>query len=148
MSAISLRLPASLHKKVRELAKKEGVSINQFVSTALAEKLSALLTAEYLEARGRRGERRRFDKVLSKAKDITPNQEDKIYAPTILLHRTPIHCVRGASSPSYADAQDWLSNLLEDSICYERLQTPLASLALATIASFNRLLPVNNELAF
>lgn len=76
MSAISLRLPASLHKKVRELAKKEGVSINQFVSTALAEKLSALLTAEYLEARGRRGDRKRFEKVLSRVKDRDPDPED------------------------------------------------------------------------
>jgi len=78
MSAISLRLPASLHKKVRELAKKEGVSINQFVSTALAEKLSALLTAEYLSSRGRRGDRKRFSKVLAKVKDRDPDQDDRL----------------------------------------------------------------------
>lgn len=78
MSAISLRLPASIHKKVRELAKKEGVSINQFISTALAEKLSALLTAEYLETRGRRGSRAKFNKVLAKVKDIKPDEEDKL----------------------------------------------------------------------
>ena len=36
MSTISLRLPASLHKSVRELAKKEDVSINQLITTALA----------------------------------------------------------------------------------------------------------------
>jgi hypothetical protein len=44
MSTISVRLPESLHKKARELAKREGVSINQLVATALAEKVSALLT--------------------------------------------------------------------------------------------------------
>jgi len=70
MSAISLRLPASLHRQVRELAKKEGVSMNQFISTALAEKLSALMTAEYLKARGRRGSRAKFDRVLAKVPDI------------------------------------------------------------------------------
>ena len=78
MSAISLRLPASLHKKVRELAKKEGVSINQFVSTALSEKLSALLTAEYLSSRGRRGDRKRFNKVLAKVKDQDPGPKDRL----------------------------------------------------------------------
>ena len=78
MSAISLRLPTSLHKKVRELAKKEGVSINQFIATALAEKLSALLTAEYLENRGRRGNRAKFDKVLAKVKDVDPDEEDEL----------------------------------------------------------------------
>ena len=46
MSTISLRLPESLHRKMREVAKQENVSINQLISTALAEKLSALLTDE------------------------------------------------------------------------------------------------------
>jgi len=48
MSTISLRLPESLHKQVRKLAAKESVSINQLVTLALAEKISALLTEEYL----------------------------------------------------------------------------------------------------
>ncbi|MFQ6105151.1 MAG: toxin-antitoxin system HicB family antitoxin [Candidatus Glassbacteria bacterium] len=78
MSAISVRLSESLHRKVRELAKKEGVSINQFISTALAEKLSALLTTEYLEKRARRGDRRRFKKALSKVKNREPSEGDKI----------------------------------------------------------------------
>ena len=51
MSAISLRLPNSIHNKVREVAQQEGISINSFIATALAEKLSALLTKEYLEMR-------------------------------------------------------------------------------------------------
>ena len=55
MSTLSLRLPGSLHKKVREMAKQDGVSINQFITTALAQKLSALMTVEYLEARAKRG---------------------------------------------------------------------------------------------
>jgi predicted HicB family RNase H-like nuclease len=44
MSTISLRLPESLHKRVRELAKAEHVSINQLITTALAEKMSAPMT--------------------------------------------------------------------------------------------------------
>jgi len=42
MSNISLRLPNSLHEFVRRLAEKDGVSINQFISIAVAEKVSAL----------------------------------------------------------------------------------------------------------
>ena len=45
MSAISLRLPNSIHNKVREVAQQEGISINSFIATALAEKLSALLAS-------------------------------------------------------------------------------------------------------
>jgi predicted HicB family RNase H-like nuclease len=51
MSTNSLRLPESLNKRIRELAQKEDVLINQFIATALAEKLSSLLTSEYLEDR-------------------------------------------------------------------------------------------------
>ena len=78
MSTISLRLSESLHKRVRELAKKEGVSINQLISTALAEKLSALLTEDYLNSRSSRGSRQKFDRVLKKVRDSKPDEEDAI----------------------------------------------------------------------
>jgi metal-responsive CopG/Arc/MetJ family transcriptional regulator len=55
MRRISLRLPDFLHEAVRELVKKDGVSINQFIALAVAEKVSALMTEEYLEARASRG---------------------------------------------------------------------------------------------
>lgn len=78
MSALSLRLPNSLHARVRELARREGISINQFVATALAEKLSALLTEEYLEARARRGSRRKFLAVLDKVPGVEPEPRDRV----------------------------------------------------------------------
>jgi len=78
MSTISLRLPESLHERVRELAKQENTSINQFISTALAEKISALLTAEYLEERALRGRRIKFDRALSKVRDAAPDKDDEI----------------------------------------------------------------------
>jgi hypothetical protein len=58
MSTISLRLPDSLHKQVRELAERDSISINQFNATGLAAKMPALLTGEYLaeRARGKPGE--------------------------------------------------------------------------------------------
>jgi len=77
MSTISLRLPESLHKKARELAKKENTSINQLVSSALAEKISALMTEEYIEQRARRASKEKFKKVLSKVPDIAPEDYDK-----------------------------------------------------------------------
>jgi predicted transcriptional regulator len=78
MSSISLRLSESLHKRVRELAKKEGISINQLINSALAEKVSALMTVEYIEERAKRGSRSKFDRALSKVKDIEPREEDRI----------------------------------------------------------------------
>jgi hypothetical protein len=76
MSALSLRLPNSLHDRARELARREGVSINQLVSAALAEKMSALLTEEYLEARAERGSRTRFLAALARVPAVDPAAED------------------------------------------------------------------------
>jgi hypothetical protein len=75
---MSVRLPESLHEQAKELAEREGVSINQLVATALAEKLSALMTLEYLEKRGNRGNRRSFDRVLKKVRDRKPLPGDEI----------------------------------------------------------------------
>lgn len=68
MSSISLRLPESLHRQARELAAREDISINQLIATALAEKMAALMTGEYLAERAARGDRRRFDQVLRKVR--------------------------------------------------------------------------------
>ena len=81
MSTLSLRLPESLHKQLKELARREGISINQFISTAVAEKLTALMTAEYLEERARRGERARFDAVLAQIPDAPPDAADQLERP-------------------------------------------------------------------
>lgn len=78
MSAISLRLADSIHRRVREAAQKEGVSINHFVGTAVAEKLSALLAEEIVEARAKRGRRKKFERALSKVPDVEPVPEDAL----------------------------------------------------------------------
>lgn len=78
MSTMSLRLPESLHEKVRELAEREGISINQLVTTALAEKISALLTQEYLEARAARGSREEYMRILDKVPDADPDPGDEL----------------------------------------------------------------------
>ena len=78
MSAISLRLPNSIHNKVREVAQQEGTSINSFIATALAEKLSALLTKEYLEMRAERSSEEKLYQALSEVPDIEPAEFDRL----------------------------------------------------------------------
>jgi len=78
MSTVSLRIPDSLHRRVRELARKDKTSINQFIATALAEKISALMAVEYLEDRARRGSRRKFERALSRARDVPPGDYDEM----------------------------------------------------------------------
>lgn len=78
MSTISLRLPQSLHQSARELAKKESISINQLVTLALAEKVSALMAEDYLGKRARRGDKRKFQKALAKVANIKPEEQDRL----------------------------------------------------------------------
>lgn len=77
MSAISLRLPDSLHSRARILSKKDHVSINQFVATAVAEKISALDTEAYLSQRASRGTRAKFEAALAQVPDREPDEHDQ-----------------------------------------------------------------------
>ena len=78
MSTISLRLPDSLHKRVRKLAQQESVSINQLITLALAEKLSALTTEEYLTERAKRGGRKKFLRAMSKVPRVEAEEYDRL----------------------------------------------------------------------
>jgi len=78
MSALSLRLPESIHRHIREIAKKEGVSINQFISSAVSEKISALLTEDYLKARAKRAKKEDFRKILAKVPSRKPISGDEL----------------------------------------------------------------------
>ncbi len=78
MSALSLRLPNSLHERARTLARREGISINQLISTALAEKMAVLLTEEYFTTRKERASRAKFLAALAKVPDVEPEDYDKL----------------------------------------------------------------------
>jgi len=77
MSTLSVRLPKSLHRHLRELAVREGVSMNQLISSAVGEKLAALMTEDYL-ARAGRGSRRGYEAVLRRVPDIAPEERDEL----------------------------------------------------------------------
>jgi len=78
MTTLSVRLPDSLHKQIRELAKKDGISINQFVSSAAAEKLAVLMTVEVLEERAKRASREKFVAALEMHPDVEAEPYDKL----------------------------------------------------------------------
>lgn len=78
MSTLSVRLPNSLHKQIKELAERDGISMNQLISSAVAEKTAALLTEEYLDQRASRGSRKKFLAVLRKVADIEPPAYDRL----------------------------------------------------------------------
>ncbi|MCP4266535.1 MAG: toxin-antitoxin system HicB family antitoxin [Gammaproteobacteria bacterium] len=78
MSTLSLRLSDSLHKEVKSLVKEEGISINQFISSAVAEKMSALLTEQYLIKRAKSGDKKAFLKAMPKVPNSTPDENHSL----------------------------------------------------------------------
>ncbi|MFN5863426.1 MAG: toxin-antitoxin system HicB family antitoxin [Pseudanabaena sp.] len=80
MSIVQVQIPDSLHKSLSELASRDGISIEQFISTASAEKLSALMTESYLSERANRGSRAKYEAILAKVPDVEPEAYDKVPA--------------------------------------------------------------------
>lgn len=52
--------------------------MNQLINTAVAEKIAALLTVDYLAERARRGERAAFERVLAKVPDTEALEGDEL----------------------------------------------------------------------
>lgn len=78
MSALSLRLPDSVHRHIKEFAQKEGVSINQFIASAVAEKVSALATEDYLKSCAENADKKAFVNLLANVADRPPLKGDEL----------------------------------------------------------------------
>ena len=64
MTALTVRLPNSVHQKIRELAERDEISVNQFIASAVSEKMASVLTLDYLKSEAARGQRSDFDHFL------------------------------------------------------------------------------------
>jgi len=73
-----LRLPRSLKEAVERLSRQDGTSINQFVATAVAEKVSALQTARFFADRRARADFKAFDKIMRRRGGKPPREGDEM----------------------------------------------------------------------
>ena len=78
MSVLSVRLPNSLHAMVKNLAAEDAISINQFIASAVAEKLSAMTTEKYIEARAAKASKAKFKAMLAKVPNVEASVQDAI----------------------------------------------------------------------
>lgn len=76
MTALTVRLPNSVHAKIRELAVRDEISVNQFIASAAAEKLASMMTLDYLRQEAAQGRREDFERYLKAVPDV-PDQADK-----------------------------------------------------------------------
>jgi hypothetical protein len=75
---MNIKVPDSLLKQAQEMAKQEDVTLEQLVASALAEKMAAWMTIEYLKERAARGSRQRFEQALSEVPDVEPEEVDRL----------------------------------------------------------------------
>ena len=73
-----LRLPRSLKEAVERLSKEDRTSINQFVATAVAEKVSALQTTKYFADRRARADFAAFDRIMRRRSGVQPREGDEL----------------------------------------------------------------------
>ena len=81
MNTLSVQFPKSLHKNLHELAQREGISVDQFVASAVAEKIAALTTESYLTERTSRASRANYEAALAEVPDVEPEPYDKLPEP-------------------------------------------------------------------
>lgn len=76
-SIYPLRLPESLKAAVREASRRDGTSINQFVATAVAEKLSAMRTADFFAERAAEADLEAARRILRRRGGRPPDPADR-----------------------------------------------------------------------
>ena len=77
MIALTVRLPNSVHESIKALARKDGISVNQFIASAASEKMASFQTLDYLKREAALGRRSSFDRFLNLMPDAPAQSGDE-----------------------------------------------------------------------
>ncbi|HQS30570.1 MAG: CopG family transcriptional regulator [Polaromonas sp. 39-63-203] len=77
MTALTVRLPNSVHQKIKELAARDDISVNQFIASAAAEKMASVLTLDFLKSEAALGRRSDFEHYLRMVPDAPAQAGDE-----------------------------------------------------------------------
>ena len=78
MSAYDLRLPASIKAEAEKIAREDGTSFNQFVASAVAEKVAAIRTLNYFAPFRARANLDEFDRIMQPKTGAPPQPGDEM----------------------------------------------------------------------
>ena len=78
MTALTVRLPNSVHQKVRELALRDEISVNQFIAAAVSEKMASVMTLDYLKLEAAKGSRSDFDRFMNSVPSVPIAEGDEL----------------------------------------------------------------------
>ena len=77
MTALTVRLANSVHQKIKELAARDDISVNQFIASAAAEKMASVMTLDYLRSEAGKGKRSDFEHYLGMVPDVPAQEGDE-----------------------------------------------------------------------
>ena len=77
MTALTVRLPNSVLQKIKELAERDDISVNQFIASAAAEKMASVMTLDYLRTEAGKGKRSDFEHYLSRVPNAPADANDE-----------------------------------------------------------------------
>lgn len=78
MTTVSIPIPDSVLQGIQELAVKDGYTLESFMASAAAEKLSVFQGVEYLKKRAAKADLNAFDKLLERVPDVEPEAHDRL----------------------------------------------------------------------
>jgi HicB family len=78
MTALHVRLPESIHRHLRALAKQEGIGLNSLIASAVTEKIAILDAETVLLERAKHGSIPEFKKLLARVPKIAPLAGDEL----------------------------------------------------------------------
>jgi len=78
MTALTIRLPNSVHESIKQLARKDGISVNQFIASAAAEKMASFQTLDYLRREAALGKREEFEQFLKLVPNVPAQAGDEL----------------------------------------------------------------------
>ena len=78
MNALTVELPDWLHSGIKTLSEQEGCTINQFLTSAAAEKMAAMKTLDYLRREAAEGKREDFARFLAAVPHRKPEETDRL----------------------------------------------------------------------
>ena len=78
MTALTIRLPNSVHESIKALVRKDGISVNQFIASAAAEKMAAFQTLDFLRREAALGKRENFEQFLKLVPDSPAQAGDEL----------------------------------------------------------------------
>ena len=78
MTALTVRLPNSVHQKVKELAQRDDISVNQFIAAAVSEKMASVITLDYLKSEAAKGNRSDFDRFMNAIPNASVAKGDEL----------------------------------------------------------------------